>query len=271
MLSRIIVLLGILLFLSCGSPKKTNTNPLTSYPPVSVEGIAKASKLTTQAQFELLHLIRGGNNESQVKDSIINTFNKNSAKEDSSLVSSGPNSANINYSENNRVMQTGDVVVVATGVKFEGYEGKSSRTYPVGGYFTTRQRQIYKLVIDAQREVVSKLKSDMFSLNEATYFVSDYFKNSGIQAKNKTGEYVSIEHFFLNKLGHYLNKKNGDYSSPLKVGDIISIEMGIYIEAEDIGIKVEDVYAITENGVERLAPFPCDIDTVEDYVQKATN
>jgi Xaa-Pro aminopeptidase len=168
----------------------------------------------------------------------------------SSIVASGINSTILHHTKNDRIMKNGDLVVVDIGASWHGYAADITRTFPVGGMFTDRQCEIYQHVLDTQDYIASIAKPGMWLSN----------KNQPEKSLNHLARAFLAERgyadAFLHGIGHFLGLEVhdvGDYMEPLAVGDVITIEPGIYLPQEAIGVRIEDNYLLTEDGVECLS------------------
>jgi Xaa-Pro aminopeptidase len=187
-------------------------------------------------------------------------------------VGSGPNSTIPHYFANNRQLEDGELVVVDIGAEYQYYTADITRTYPVSGKFTPRQREIYQLVLDAQTEAAKQVKTGTTLLMPLTGFVREYFRKSPLRAKGEDGKEYTMDHFFIHGLGHYLGMDVhdvGNYAKPLQVGEVFTIEPGIYIKSENLGIRIEDDYLLT-GGLEKLSKdIPSDPDEIERRIAEA--
>jgi Xaa-Pro aminopeptidase len=167
------------------------------------------------------------------------------------IVGAGHNSTVLHYSENTNTMKAGDVVVIDAAGEYSMYAADITRTLPVGGHFTARQKEIYDIVLGAQEAAMAAFQSGKSmligdsdaSLNKVA---RDYIKSHG---KDLHGQ--SLDQYFVHPLGHYigLNVHDvGDYNAPLGPGMAFTIEPGIYIPEENIGVRIEDDYLVGQDG-----------------------
>lgn len=166
------------------------------------------------------------------------------------IVASGQRSTILHYVKDTARMQSGDVVVVDVGAEYAHYAADITRTFPVSGRFTPRQREIYKIVLGAQKAAIRAIRPGMRitghgpdSLYQIAY---DYINTHG---KDSHGE--SLGRYFIHGLGHHvgLNVHDaGDPGRPLQPGMVITIEPGIYLPEEHFGVRIEDMALVTETG-----------------------
>jgi Xaa-Pro aminopeptidase len=170
------------------------------------------------------------------------------------IVGAGFYSTVLHYDQNSRQMTDGDVVVMDVAGSYGGYASDITRTLPVNGKFTPRQREIYQIVLAAADAAIAAAKPGMYlgrrgakGLHEIAY---EYINTHGKDLKGQPlGQYFS--HGLSHSVG--LNVHDPfDYNQPLQPGMVVTIEPGVYIREEKLGVRVEDDILITENGCEVL-------------------
>jgi Xaa-Pro aminopeptidase len=187
------------------------------------------------------------------------------------IVASGPNAIVLHYSANRRRMGAGDLVVIDAAAECSYYAADITRTVPVGGRFSPRQREIYDVVLGAQQAAIAAVKPGMVigrketkgSLMQIAY---EYINTHGKDAKGQPlGGYV------LHGLSHHIGidvHDPGDIMEPLKPGMVISVEPGVYIRDENIGVRIEDMVLVTQNGHRVLTEgLPKEANKVEELVR----
>ena len=182
------------------------------------------------------------------------------------IVGSGPNSTTLHYSRNSRRMDEGEVVVMDVAAECENYASDITRTVPANGKFTARQREIYEIVLGAQRAAIAAVKPGMTltkkTPNNLYQIAYDYINTHG---KDLHGE--PLGKYFTHGLSHHVGldvHDESDTTAPLKAGMVITIEPGIYIPEENIGVRIEDVVLVTETGAKVLSgALPVDPDEIE--------
>lgn len=189
------------------------------------------------------------------------------------IVGSGFYSTVLHYSEDSGTMKDGDVVVMDVAGEYSMYASDITRTAPVNGHFTQRQREIYDIVLGAQRAAMqafvagkSVLTGD--SQDSLAKVARDYMKTHG---KDLHGE--PLDKYFIHGLGHYVGLEvhdAGSYVTPLQPGMVFTIEPGLYIPEEKIGVRIEDIYYVDADGklVDLTASLPHTADEVERAMQK---
>jgi Xaa-Pro aminopeptidase len=168
-----------------------------------------------------------------------------------SIVGSGFYSTVLHYSEDSHVMKSGDLVVIDAAGEYSMYASDITRTLPIGGHFSVRQREIYDIVLGAQQAAEAAFKpgkstmkrDDPDSLYKVAY---DYINSHG---KDLHGE--PLGKYFIHGLGHPvgLNVHDAtDPNAPLGPGQVFTIEPGIYIPEENLGVRIEDDYYVDRDG-----------------------
>ena len=169
----------------------------------------------------------------------------------SPIVGSGHNSTVLHYAENSNTMKAGDVVVIDAAAEYSMYAADITRTLPVNGHFTARQMEIYDIVLGAQESAMAAFQSGKSMLvgdSEASLnkVARDYIRSHG---KDLHGQ--PLDQYFIHGLGHYIGLNvhdAGDYRVPLGPGAAFTIEPGIYIPEENLGVRIEDDYYVDANG-----------------------
>jgi len=166
------------------------------------------------------------------------------------IVGAGPDSVYLHYSRNSRRMDAGEVLLMDVGAECAGYAADITRTIPVNGKFSPRQREIYEIVLGAQNAAISAVKPGMTLSKTAPntlYKVAfDYINSHG---KDLHGE--RLGKYFTHGIGHHVGLDVHDASdpaAPLEPGMVITIEPGIYIPEENLGVRIEDMVLVTEHG-----------------------
>ena len=167
------------------------------------------------------------------------------------IVGSGYYSTVLHYSDDDKVMKSGDEVVIDAAGEYSMYAADITRTLPINGHFTVRQREIYDIVLGAQQAAMAAFQSGKSSLtrtgSNSLYQVAyDYINTHG---KDLHGQ--PLGQYFIHGLGHYIGLNvhdPGDYSVPLGPGMAFTIEPGIYIPEENLGVRIEDDFYVDQDG-----------------------
>lgn len=220
--------------------------------------LQKAIDATGGAQAALVRNLRPGVYEYELEGEILGAFVRAGAERASfpSIVGSGIYSTILHYNRNRKQIDDGDLIVVDIGAEYSYYAADVTRTYPASGRFTQRQREIYDLVLEAQRRCEAAVEPGKTTLSQLTKVARDYFQASPLRAKDEKGVERTMEYFFIHSTSHWLGMDVhdvGDYARPLQAGDVFTIEPGIYIQSEKLGVRIEDDYAVTASGLKKMS------------------
>jgi len=227
-----------------------------------IESLYHAIDITIMAQQAAAQAIKPGITEAEVRASLEYIMIGSGARVGfPTIVASGKNSTTLHHYASPEAIQTGDLVIVDIGAEVDYYNADITRTYPASGIFTERQKEIYNLVLETQEHIASIAKPGMWIKNPKE-------PEKSLQAIAK--KYLDDRgygQYFNHGIGHFLGMDVhdvGDYTKPLQVGDVITIEPGIYIAEENLGVRIEDDYWITKDGAiclsEHLPKKPAEIE-----------
>jgi Xaa-Pro aminopeptidase len=184
------------------------------------------------------------------------------------IVGSGYYSTVLHYSDDDHVMNSGDVVVIDAAGEYSMYASDITRTLPINGHFTARQREIYDIVLGAQQAAEAAFKSGKSMMKrdspDSLYKVAYEYINS--HGKDLHGD--ALGKYFIHGLGHPvgLNVHDAtDPDAPLGPGEVFTIEPGIYIPEENLGVRIEDDYYVDPDGklIKLSAALPSKAEEVE--------
>src|SRR6516162_591 len=239
--------------------------------PGEIAFLKRAIDLSLDAQLEAMRMMRPGLYEYQVSAKMVevHAMGGSEAEGYAPIVGAGPNSTALHYDKLSRRIENGDVVVLDVGAQYSGYSADITRTLPAGGRFTARQREIYQIVLGAQNAALAALKpgahfSCRSKKNGLMNIAYDYINSHG---KDREGR--PLGQYFIHGLGHQIGLNvhdPGDYCSPLQPGMVVTVEPGIYIPEENLGVRIEDDVLITDSGYkllsERLPRDPAEIERI---------
>jgi len=222
--------------------------------------LEKAIDITMKAHRAAAGMIAPGTMEYEVEAIIEYEFRRNGAERPGfpSIVGSGPFSTILHYDRNIRRMEAGDLVVTDIGAEYSGYTADITRTYPVNGKFNARQKEIYQIVLDAQKAAMERVKPGATIRGRGDNSIHgaalSYIRSKGY------GEY------FIHGTSHHIGLEVhdvGPVNRPLEPNMVVTIEPGIYIPAENIGVRIEDDVLVTETGYKLLSDLPKEIEDIE--------
>lgn len=241
-----------------------------------VEFIRHATDASMAAHLAAFKAIRPGISEREVSALMQYEFGKRGCERPAyaPIVGSGFYSTVLHYSDDSHVMKDGDVVVMDVAGEFSMYATDITRTVPVDGKFTARQREIYEIVLGAQEAAIKafqlgKSKLATGSNPDSLYRVArDYIGSHG---KDLHGN--PLDKYFIHGLGHHVGLNVHDASDPavpLNKGMVFTLEPGIYIPEEKLGVRIEDMFLVDEDGklVMLTKGLPRTADEVEQAMKK---
>ena len=224
--------------------------------PGEIDLIRKAVDASAAAHFAAMKAVKPGVWEYQIAALMKYEFERRGCEWPSypPIVGSGFYSTVLHYDQDSHQMRDGDVVVMDVAGSYSGYASDITRTLPVNGHFTPRQREIYEIVLGAQNAAIAAAKPGVYigrrgarGLNELAYaYINTHGKDSHGQP---------LGPYFIHGLSHPIGLNVHDpidYNRPLEAGMVITMEPGIYIPEEKIGIRIEDDILITADGNELL-------------------
>jgi Xaa-Pro aminopeptidase len=233
-----------------------------------IEYLYKAIEITALAQEAAAHAIADGVRECEVQAGLEYIITGSASRTTfPSIVATGKNATVLHYNLNRDTLIDGDLVVVDCGAEYDYYCADITRTYPVSGKFTARQKELYTIVLETQEYIASIAKPGMWISNKEK---PDQSLNH--LAKKFLNDKGGYDQYMPHGIGHFLGidvHDVGDVSKPLEEGDVITIEPGVYIPQERIGIRIEDDYWIVKDGAVCLSEdIPKSIKEIESLVKK---
>jgi Xaa-Pro aminopeptidase len=215
--------------------------------------LRKAIAITTDALRAGMQATRPGMYEYQLEATIEYHFRNAGADRVGfpSIVGSGPNATTFHYDVSRRQMQEGELVVADVGAEWGQYSADVTRTFPVNGRFTARQKALYDLVLATQQAVLDSVRPGM-TIRALTRIARETMR---VRGGSLCGE-QTCDTYFGHGLSHWLGLRVhdvGDYATPLAPGMVLTIEPGVYLPAESLGVRIEDDVLVTERGHELLS------------------
>ncbi|OBX06543.1 proline aminopeptidase P II [Gallibacterium salpingitidis] len=246
----------------------------------------QAGQISALAHIRAMKQARPQRFEYELASEMLHEFNRFGARWESypSIIASGENACILHYTENDRLMQDGDLVLIDAGCEFAMYAGDITRTFPVNGKFSPAQREIYQIVLEAEKRAIELLVNGN-SIKQANDEVLKIKVAGLVRLGILSGDVDTLiaekayTRFYMHSLGHWLGLDvhdvgayGQDRTRELQPGMVVTVEPGLYIpNAEDIpaayrgiGVRIEDDLLITEYGNKVLtAAVPKEIDEIE--------
>ncbi len=238
--------------------------------PGEIAFLKRAIDLSLDSHLEAMKMMRPGLYEYQLAAKMveIHAWGGSEAEGYAPIVGAGPNSTALHYDKLSRKIEDGDIVVLDVGAQYSGYSADITRTLPANGKFAPRQREIYDIVLGAQNAALAALKPGMDLCrkgDKSVYMIAYNYINS--HGKDLQGK--SLGQYFIHGLGHNIGldvHDPGESCSPLQPNMVVTVEPGIYIPEENLGVRIEEDVLITESGYkllsERLPRDPGEIEKI---------
>lgn len=249
--------------------------------PLEVAVMQKAIDITEKAFRRLLQFIRPGVYENQIEAEIIHEFmmNRSAGPAYNSIIASGDRARTLHYNANNQECKDGELVLMDFGAEYGGYCADLTRTIPVNGQFTKRQKVVYNACLHLHDYAKSLLKPGMHILkyhdmvgDEATKQFLKIGLISKADVKNESPDNRAYRKYLYHGISHHLGidvHDLGTKTEPLREGMVLTVEPGIYIEEEQMGVRIENNIVITKTGNKDLFKnIPIKAEDIEKLMKK---
>ncbi len=240
--------------------------------------LKKASDASIAAQRVMMHSVKPGVTERALAGKMYASWMEHGCERASyaPIVGSGINSTVLHYSNNDGTLKDGEVVVVDAACEYSMYASDITRTVPVSGHFTDRQREIYNIVLGAQRAAAEAFVAGKSKINDRDRRDPDSLDTVAYNYINTHGKSLDgkpLGQYWLHGLGHMVGIDVHDpanYPAVLKPGMVFTIEPGVYIPEEKIGVRIEDVFVVGPDGklIDLVADLPHTAEDVEAAMQE---
>ncbi len=245
-----------------------------------LELLKKAIEITGKGFRRLLKHVRPGVMEYELEAELAHEFTRNRARfAYSPIIASGKNACILHYITNDQPCKKGELLLLDVAASYANYNADLTRTIPVGGRFTRRQKQVYNAVLRVMRQsiqnaTVGKLHRDW--QKEAQKMMNDELLALGLikrkDIKKQTEDEPACRKYFMHGLGHPLGLDVHDVgytTEPFAPGWVLTVEPGIYIPDEGFGVRLENDILVTEQGpVDLMADIPVEAEEIESLMQR---
>lgn len=248
---------------------------------LEVEVLQTAIDITEKAFRRLLQFIQPGVFEHEIEAELVHEFLRNRARGEAygSIIAGGDRARTLHYIFNNEKCKDGELILMDFGANYGGYAADLTRTVPVNGKFTKRQKEIYNACLHLHNYAKSLLKPGITILNyhdkvgdEATKTFIKVGLLTKEDVKNEDSNNRAYRKYLYHGISHHLGidvHDLGTKTEPLKAGMLLTVEPGIYIEEEKMGVRIENNVWITKNGNKDLMKnIPIEADEIERLMQK---
>ena len=233
----------------------------------------KAQEHTRIAIEQMMAYAKPGMNERELEGAFDFALMKQGVRDHAfhSIFAGGKRATTLHYGENDQIVNDGEMVLIDLGSAYGNYCADISRTFPINGKFTDRQKELYNTVLEAQKIVIAAAKPGL-TTRDLNQMVIDYYETRlddlGLRKDGKT-----VRNYYYHGVSHQLGLDTHDICTErertLKPGMVITVEPGLYIEDESIGIRIENDVLITEDGcIDLSVAIPRTTDEIEAIMAK---
>lgn len=244
---------------------------------IEIDLLQTACNITEKGFRRILNFVKPGVWEYEIEAEFMHEFLRNRSKgfAYTPIVASGNNANVLHYIENNQQCKKGDLILLDVGAEYANYSSDMTRTIPVDGKFTKRQREVYNAVLHVKNEATKMLVPGAFwkeyHVEVGKLMTSELLKLKLIDkadVKNENPDWPAYKKYFMHGTSHHMGLDTHDYGilwEPMKANMVFTVEPGIYIPEEGFGIRLEDDVVIQKKG----APFnlmgniPIEADEIE--------
>ncbi len=245
--------------------------------PEEIALIKLACDITEKGFRRILKFVKPGVTEYEIEAEFIHEFIKNRADgfAYTPIIGSGYNACVLHYIENNQICNSGDVILMDVGASYARYSSDLTRCVPVSGKFTPRQKEVYNAVLRVKNAAAKMLKPGIIWADyhvEVGQIMTEELIGLKLitkeDVKNQDPNWPAYKKYFMHGTSHHMGLDTHDYgilTEPMTAGMVFTVEPGIYIPAENLGIRIEDDYVIQEKGeaVNLMAHIPITAEEIE--------
>lgn len=247
---------------------------------IEIELLQKACNITEKGFRRILNFVKPEVWEYEIEAEFIHEFIKNRSKgfAYTPIIASGKNANILHYIENNNQCKAGDLLLMDVGAEYANYSSDMTRTIPVSGRFTDRQKAVYQAVLRVKEEATKMLRPGVLwheFHREVGKVMTAELLQLGLLDKadvaNESKESPAYKKYFMHGTSHHLGLNTHDYGvlkTPMKANMVFTVEPGIYIPEEGFGVRLEDDVVLQEKGapVNLMANIPVEAEEIEDLM-----
>ena len=241
--------------------------------PEEIELLKEAIRITKLGFERLLKFVKPGVWEYEIEAELIHEFIRNKSRGFAfdPIIGSGKSACVLHYIENNKQCKDGDLLLLDFGAEYANYNGDLSRCIPVNGKFSKRQAEVYNAVLSVQKKAKTLLKAGV-SIPDYHSQVCEFMSEKLVEINLLTTKELkdnpkAFLKYYMHGTSHHLGLDVHDVMhrfEPMQLGSVLTVEPGIYIQEEGIGVRIENDVILTENGViDLMEGYPTEIDEIE--------
>lgn len=249
---------------------------------VEIELIQKACNITEKGFKRVLNFVKPGVMEYEIEAEFMHEFLRNRSKgfAYTPIIASGNNANVLHYIENNQECKAGDLILMDVGAEYANYASDMTRTVPVSGRFSERQKAVYNAVLRVKKEATKMLVPGTIWADyhiEVGKLMTSELLDLGLLDKadvqNENPEWPAYKKYFMHGTSHHMGLDTHDYgilTEPMEANMVFTVEPAIYIPDEGFGIRLEDDMVIQKTGapVNLMKNIPIEIDEIESLMNK---
>jgi Xaa-Pro aminopeptidase len=248
--------------------------------PEEIAMMLTACSITEKGFRRLLGFVRPGVWEYEIEAELLHEFIRNRSKgfAYSPIIASGNNANVLHYLENNQQCQSGDLILMDVAAEYANYSSDLTRTIPVNGKFTKRQKELYNAVLRVKNEATKMLIPGTIWAEyhkECGKLMTSELLGLGLLDKadvqNEDPNWPAYKKYFMHGTSHHIGLNTHDYGelkTPMEANMVFTVEPGIYIPAEKMGVRLEDDVVIQEKGepINLMATIPIEVEEIEELM-----
>ncbi len=248
--------------------------------PIEIELIQKACNITNKGFRRILNFVKPGVWEYEIEAEFIHEFLNNRSKRFAytPIIATGNNANILHYIENNKQCKDGELILLDVGAEYANYSSDMTRTIPVSGRFTKRQRDIYNAVLNVKNQATKMLipGADWKQYHiEVGKLMTSELLSLGLLDKsdveNESDENPAYKKYFMHGTSHHMGLDTHDYGlldEPMQANMVFTVEPGIYLPDEGFGIRLEDDVMIQDSGdpINLMQNIPIEIEEIEELM-----
>ncbi|AZQ59613.1 M24 family metallopeptidase [Maribacter sp. MJ134] len=248
--------------------------------PEEIAMMLTACSITEKGFRRLLGFIRPGVWEYEIEAELLHEFIRNRSKgfAYSPIIASGNNANVLHYLENNQQCQSGDLILMDVAAEYANYSSDLTRTIPVNGKFSKRQKEVYNAVLRVKNEATKMLIPGTIWAEyhkECGKLMTSELLGLGLLDKgdvqNEDPNWPAYKKYFMHGTSHHIGLNTHDYGelkTPMEANMVFTVEPGIYIPAEKMGVRLEDDVVIQEKGepINLMATIPIEVEEIEELM-----